>query len=68
MEDIKANEEIKHQEIKNEDNQESANNDNSEVKISLESDNSDHQNDKSEKAPDANVTQSFDEEGKAGIQ
>lgn len=69
MEDIKANEEKLNKESENEESVQKLNkDDNPEVKISIETEQQDNKNDKSDLPPDANVTQSFDEEGNAGIQ
>jgi len=67
MEDIKANEESKINE--GEDQESDKNIDDTNVKIILETEQSDNDNiKKSDLAPDANVTQSFDEEGNPSIQ
>lgn len=68
MEDIKANEESKINE--GEDQESDKNIDDTNVKIMLETEQSDNENNikKSDLAPDANVTQSFDEEGNPSIQ
>jgi len=69
MEDIKANEAKSNKESTNEESDQKPDKEvNPEVKIILETEQQENQNDKSDIPPDANVTQSFDEEGNAGIQ